>query len=413
MVTTNLFRCLVFVLSCVTVVKAACDNQCSGHGTCGTDDVCTCYDNWGIGLSHDSGDCSDRICPYELAWVDKPNLSGTFHKYAECAGRGICSRDTGECVCFAGYEGMACQRMSCPNGCSGQGTCEYIEDLQYQSTWNEYTNNTGFDQTWMTYDYSRKFTYHQWDFMKSRACVCDAQYGDADCSKRMCPYGNDVLDNREFVLVSAKYQKQKIVFAAANSILDSTAGTAPSVLTMQGSLIADDHLTRTFALTFTSRLNETFTTMPIVMSTTDMVKLANDVKLALLKLPNGVIDGVTVVGADSIDGITNDATINAGDVVLYVTFTGPSVEGPQHLLQVEATTCTKAGCTPMITGLPLQTVVSATPSNKGHNGVWEKQDADFHSYECGRRGKCDYTTGLCACFTGYTGENCNTLTTLV
>ena len=301
MVTTNLFRCLVFVLSCVTVVKAACDNQCSGHGTCGTDDVCTCYDNWGIGLSHDSGDCSDRICPYELAWVDKPNLSGTFHKYAECAGRGICSRDTGECVCFAGYEGMACQRMSCPNGCSGQGTCEYIEDLQYQSTWNEYTNNTGFDQTWMTYDYSRKFTYHQWDFMKSRACVCDAQYGDADCSKRMCPYGNDVLDNREFVLVSAKYQKQKIVFAAANSILDSTAGTAPSVLTMQGSLIADDHLTRTFALTFTSRLNETFTTMPIVMSTTDMVKLANDVKLALLKLPNGVIDGVTVVGADSID----------------------------------------------------------------------------------------------------------------
>ena len=220
MVTNLLLFFLVFGVSCFTVVKAACDNQCSGHGTCGTDDVCTCYDNWGIGLSHDSGDCSDRICPYELAWVDKPNLSGTFHKYAECAGRGICSRDTGECVCFAGYEGMACQRMSCPNGCSGQGTCEYIEDLPYQSTWNEYTNNPGFDPTWMTYNYTRKFSYHQWDFMKSRACICDAQYGDADCSKRMCPYGNDVLDNREFVLVSHKYQKQKIVFAAANSALD-------------------------------------------------------------------------------------------------------------------------------------------------------------------------------------------------
>jgi hypothetical protein len=60
----------------------------SGHGTCLTDDVCKCYDNWGVGLSHDSGDCSERICPYELAWVDNPDRTGKFHKYAECAGRG-------------------------------------------------------------------------------------------------------------------------------------------------------------------------------------------------------------------------------------------------------------------------------------------------------------------------------------
>ena len=43
-----------------------CDNACSGHGFCMTDDVCDCYDNFGVGMSMDSGDCSDMICPFEI-----------------------------------------------------------------------------------------------------------------------------------------------------------------------------------------------------------------------------------------------------------------------------------------------------------------------------------------------------------
>ena len=82
--------------SLAAYASAKCDNQCSGHGTCMTDDVCQCYDNFGSGLSHDSGDCSDRICPFEVAWVDHPDVAGHHHKYMECAGKGICDRSTGE-----------------------------------------------------------------------------------------------------------------------------------------------------------------------------------------------------------------------------------------------------------------------------------------------------------------------------
>jgi len=234
--------------------------------------------------------------------------------------------------------------------------------------------------------------------MKTRACKCDARFGDYDCSKRMCPYGNDVLDNREYVLAGARHQIQNIIFAAAGSSSQLTTPGIPKTFIMDG---------YTFALTFKSRLNETFTTTPIVMASSNLAKLSNDVKLALLKLPNGVVDGVSVTS--SIPTSTKPS-----NVLIQVTFTGAAVEGPQHLLQVENNPCTAAGCTPMITGVPVQTVVSiAQQTNAGTGDVAQSQQADFHSYECGRRGKCDYTTGLCACFTGYTGENCNTLTTLV
>jgi len=123
------------------------------------------------------------------------------------------------------------------------------------------------------------FEYHLWDKSKSRKCVCDATYGDLDCSKRLCPYGTDVLDTKDdtyYGLDEQKYQEQTILLSSLSGNYDQLAS-------------------KSFALTFTSRLNETFTTVPIALSgSTDVIDLQNDIKLALLKLPNGVIDGVKV-----------------------------------------------------------------------------------------------------------------------
>jgi hypothetical protein len=140
-----------------------------------------------MGLGHDSGDCSERICPYEFAWVDKPNVhgllyypqniyiftylskldSGSHHTYSECAGRGICNRESGDCECFDGYEGKACQRTKCPNDCSGHGKCTFIEDLYYGTVRNEYLPNLG-------EEYSvdpTTFNYYDWDKTKTRGNV--------------------------------------------------------------------------------------------------------------------------------------------------------------------------------------------------------------------------------------------------
>jgi len=343
---------------CVT-----CPNQCSGHGTCGLNFVCSCYDNYGMGLSHDSGDCSERICPYELAWVDTPDKKGRRHKYAECANQGICNRDTGECECFTGYEGKACARSTCPNDCSGHGRCKFIEELSYAATPFDFAEGD-FSAV------SKTFPYYQWDADKSRGCVCDPGYGDADCSKRMCSYGTDVMDHRSNMLAAQKYQVQKITLSSDSTDFDGLS----------------------FALTFKSKLNETFTTIPIVVDVNDFPTFANAVELSLKSLPNGVIDDVNVYAQGS-----------SSEIYLNVSFVGDYVQGPQYLLTVEADGCSD-GCTPKITGLDLQV---------GSQNVTEIQLADFNSYECGRRGKCDYSSGMCQCFEGYTGIACNTVTALI
>merc|ERR1719171_2191841 len=46
---------------------AACPNACSNHGECGAYDSCTCHKGF------QGGDCSERVCMYNWAWVTTAN----------------------------------------------------------------------------------------------------------------------------------------------------------------------------------------------------------------------------------------------------------------------------------------------------------------------------------------------------
>jgi len=228
---------LVFALS-LALISANCPLSCSGHGTCGADDKCTCYPNF-QGL-----DCSERVCSFQLAFADVPSGDNEAHAYLECSGKGICDRKAGLCKCFAGYEGDACRRTSCPNGCSGHGTCELMDELAG----------------------ANGFSFTSWEGKKHQVCKCDPYWEGVDCSERMCPRGDDPL-----TVSNTQNDIQRITLGGA-----LTGGA--------------------FTLKFSDKFGAVWTTRPISY---DSDHVAKDIEIALNGLPNEVVQGLTVESTDT------------------------------------------------------------------------------------------------------------------
>jgi hypothetical protein len=324
----------------------------------------------------------------------------------ECSGKGICDRSTGDCECFEGYDGKGCQRTTCPNDCSGHGTCEFIDELTFGSTPGEYdaAKPANFSMGLSTDAMTFASIGEVWDSYKSMACVCDPGYIDVDCSRRMCPKGNDIFDTRLDTADDMRYQVQNISLFAAGPFGNGTNAAYT------------EFANQTFALKFVSTLNESYTTIPIIIGDTLFISdddqtgaFAKTIKAALEGLPNGVIDTVGVSVSFAYD-IMYESGGSQMELNIKVTFTGATVAGPQNFLIPKVDECL-AGCTPKITGLNLVSVQDGT--NNLYSKVTEMERADYNNYECGRRGKCDYDSGVCECFEGYAGLSCGTQTALV
>ena len=154
---------IICAIAVVTSVFSYCPNGCSGHGTCGANDKCTCYTRVDGNDAWTFPDCSGRTCPTSAAWVGTVANANDAHPVTECSNKGICDRKTGECQCFENYEGIACERTVCPNSCSNAGVC--FSEMQLAS------------------EASRTYS-TPWDASKNVGCLCDLGRRGPDCSLR-------------------------------------------------------------------------------------------------------------------------------------------------------------------------------------------------------------------------------------
>jgi len=153
-------------------VSGMCANKCSGHGTCQINYNCKCYNRFDGSPKWTGADCSLHTCPQDYAWVGSVVNANDLHPVAECSNRGMCNRQTGECDCFTGYEGLACQRTTCLNNCNDHGTC--------------------WPQKFLANFAGKAYT-APWDASKIVGCLCDAGFRGPSCELMECPSSRDPL----------------------------------------------------------------------------------------------------------------------------------------------------------------------------------------------------------------------------
>jgi len=389
-------------------VAAECPMGCSGHGLCRLHDACSCEPNYF------GADCSLRVCPYDFAFVDtpigdlnhdglvsgnsyvRPKLSlgtsnapayemfptdaaqGLFeaqqdeaHFYMECSGKGDCDRKTGECVCYAGYTGSACQRSTCPSGCSGQGLCRTLREVAVGALSRRAIGGQGGNL--ILAGVREPFDYSLWDADKHQMCVCDAGFDGIDCTQRTCPRGNDPLSPnsprwcggvpcadsvQQFRLSSAGASTYKFTFVNMRNATLVAYFTVDTAVGLPGAVPNP-----------ASELAGTTTNAGIIMA-------------ALRAIPGGELQFVEV------RALSDDLT----DILsrsFYVTFVG--LPGAQYLIDIVA-----------VSG---EGIVEVRPSEQTHGNL---QDI-----ECSSRGLCDRLTGLCKCFGGNFGVACEYQNALV
>jgi len=416
---------LLLAFGLVAVANAMCPNSCSGNGKCGQFDKCACHQNW------QGPDCSLRTCPYELAWVDVGTNANDAHYYAECANKGTCDRKSGECKCFDGYEGKGCRRSTCPEACSGHGTCQYIdeliEDVEHKRSKNynggkriasDYTTAGGVGSTNENSLVTGK-TYELWDQQKIQGCQCDANWEGPDCSAKTCPRGDDPLTtqiNANFFSTYVNRQLLQLGVAAANG------GDTTNQVTVG----------EEFDITYYDLYGGKWVTQEIVVAT-DKVDTAANMQTALRNLPNKVMEGVQVYPSSEANTKfgTTPAKITK-DRITYVSWTAcddtqqqcfiiefadkPGSSGLQYLLEVDGSDKDgNDGYQPTSAGFTLAAAVASVYEMIEDDGTATASTGLDDAYNlgntgeaavCSNRGLCDSSTGDCECFSGYRGLAC-------
>eukprot|EP01029_Cantina_marsupialis_P010281 TRINITY_DN2340_c0_g1_i1.p1 TRINITY_DN2340_c0_g1~~TRINITY_DN2340_c0_g1_i1.p1 ORF type:complete len:416 (-),score=124.06 TRINITY_DN2340_c0_g1_i1:98-1294(-) len=390
-------KLVIVLLALIAFALCECPNACSGHGSCGDRDQCTCQRNW------QGADCSLRTCPYGHAfidtpqgdlnhdgvveqWSDVPNMDQNTktweshptetdfstddttygwkaaaeegHHYMECSNAGLCNREIGECTCFPGYEGDACQRTSCPNSCSGNGVCRTVAEIGAGQLNKRVTKNIG-SVRHVEGVSATIADYNLWDADKNQACVCDPGFTGADCSQRDCPRGDDPLTvSKVDCAGGACVDEKQTVTIGCNAA--TAAGT--------------------FQMVFEDEFGQFWKTLPITFTSLTGDNAFSEAILAkaLTDLPQSVIPSISV----DITAWTLDTS-----VAFEVEFTGNPGNLPLMTVEYSDDFC---GANSV-----LNTVFTA-----GTDGTKE-------AITCSGRGLCDYTTGQCTCFRGYTGVSCD------
>ena len=155
---------------CWSASQAVCPKGClSPHGTC-DNGACVCRDGY-----HGASCTLRTTCQRGVRWP--LGLPGGALSLVSCSGRGVCTL-YGTCECFAGYAGLACERMTCPHGCHGRGMCQADGTCACEPGWGGY--GCALRTCALLANCSSHGACHD------GSCICDAGWRGVACETRTC-----------------------------------------------------------------------------------------------------------------------------------------------------------------------------------------------------------------------------------
>jgi hypothetical protein len=292
-------------------------------------------------------DCSQRECPKGVAFWSKASAANTAHAELECSNMGKCDRNKGTCSCYSGFSGVACHRVDCNANCNGHGYCKTIYALGKDLGADEVTSgvSNGGDGVGPLYA--------NWDKDTFSGCVCDFGYFGPSCALRMCPKGDDPATTSQ----------------VSRAIVVTTSATSGT-------------LAGTIGITFDGH------TVDIAVDASTVS--AASFQSSIASLAN--IDSATVSKADG---------YSSGNGAAYtVTINFPTYPEQNNIFYHDGN--------PPLTSFTCD-ISAVTGAVSPTCTISDSVNSNIKEYEfCSRRGICDTSTGICNCYTSYSGVACGT-----
>ena len=330
--------------------------DCYGKGRCtglSGNFECECFPGY-------IGNCKLRSCPKGKAWFHEPLVPNIAHDVdVECSNAGSCNRESGQCECFSGFVGAACERTTCQGvgtECSGNGLCRSLKELA------SYAKDSYGEKGTFTYGNTPNDP-DVWDADRIQGCVADepgyikTEFGihyitpatDPALDKYECPTG---MNRRRLDNIQAGATINVTLLQEVQEVNCTADGG-------------------TFTIKFRG-----YTTNDILYNA-DMATIETELELL------HSIGDVTVVSStpnDNTDDVACDANGNAFKVSFFTE----------------------------LQSVPAMVVDSASLTNTGGSPalvVTTLQHGDGYELECGGKGTCDYFTGKCECWNGWGSSN--------
>lgn len=327
--------------------------DCYGNGRCmGLEGNFECRCNKGF-----YGDCQARTCPLGRSWFGEPAANDVAHdEYAECSNMGVCNRATGTCSCRSGFQGSACERLSCSGRseygpvCNGRGRCISMRKLALTHK-DEYLNPKP-----VTYG-SKARDPATWEADMIHGCHADF-YGSFEGQYNITSATGPALTQVECPSGYNSRLLDRVLSTSGSSVLTTNYTNTREIQEIKCLASLGQ-----FTLTFRG-----YTTKPISFNTT-----ASELKRRLEELP--VIGEVDVSYNDDHRALCS-TTVDAAANITFL-----SLLGLVPLLEVS---------TSAVFGRPATVTVQRIQAST-LNGL----------LECAGYGECDSGSGLCRCYKNY------------